>query len=89
MQATLRSWPPTSSVEDLEVSGSEFSAYDDYWRLYETLSRKLEEERVVVVRDLQAVHPRAAAAISHLCDDTYPPFPQVRIELKHTQNKLN
>ncbi|KAK3907272.1 putative ubiquitin carboxyl-terminal hydrolase FAF-X [Frankliniella fusca] len=77
-QAALRTWPPSrsASMDDVEVLGLEFRAHDDYWHLYETLSRRLEEERVVVLRDLQAVHPRAAAAISHLCDDTYPPFPQ-------------
>ncbi|XP_052132478.1 uncharacterized protein LOC113214315 [Frankliniella occidentalis] len=76
VKAALRTWPPTSTAEDVEVQGGDFSSHEDYWHLYETLSRRLEEERVVVVRDLQAMHPRAAAAISHLCDDTYPPFPQ-------------
>lgn len=77
-QTVLRGWPgASSSPQELELMGDSFASSDDYWRLYETLSRRLEEQRVALVRDLQAVHPRAATAIAHLCDDTFPPFPQV------------
>lgn len=71
----LRGWPSTPP-EAVELMGHSFASSDDYWRLYETLSRRLDEHHVAVVRDLQSVHPRAAAAIAHLCDDTCPPFPQ-------------
>lgn len=64
-------------MEELELRGEVFSAYSDYWLLFETLSRRLEEHRVAILRDLEDVHPRAAAAVTHLCDDAFPPFPQV------------